>query len=358
MVFPLVSMMMVLMVSYTNRQTVLNNRILTSMLFWMMMAAVTLNIVFRDLHFIDTDDYLTIFYSMQSLSFTEVHRYLGGDYLYQSVSWLISRFTMEPRVYLGIMGLLFLVPFVKFITRLFEPWQTVVVLFAYINFPLFYNYSMNGIRQGIAMSLILWASTYYFLDKKGKVPYVLILLAPFFHWSGGVFAVMCLLLLKLNIKLRTLMIAWLAAAALLITGLNERLLGFAWAYIPKIDQYTSAYQIAAYGGKLNRTDFLLFSLVWIAVGLFMYYFVNRSETYQRIIKAYVIFNTAFLLLGFVAHSDRIAAYSWFLIPLLIFYPIVQAKKYSWLIAFAGVVGAFAVGWYTDVYQYYNLFHIF
>lgn len=39
-------------------------------------------------------------------------------------------------------------------------------------------------------------------------------------------------------------------------------------------------------------------------------------------------NVYFLLFGFIAYSNRIAAYSWFLIPIIIMYPLLKGEKYN------------------------------
>jgi hypothetical protein len=39
------------------------------------------------------------------------------------------------------------------------------------------------------------------------------------------------------------------------------------------------------------------------------------------LTAYVVFNALFLAFGFVAFSDRIASYSWFLAPMLLWRPL-------------------------------------
>jgi hypothetical protein len=48
--------------------------------------------------------------------------------------------------------------------------------------------------------------------------------------------------------------------------------------------------------------------------------------YERLFTAFLMLNGMFLLLGFVAFSDRIAAYSWILGPSLLWYPLCRLRS--------------------------------
>jgi hypothetical protein len=59
---------------------------------------------------------------------------------------------------------------------------------------------------------------------------------------------------------------------------------------------------------------------------YRYYCIDPR--YAELVKYYVAWNCVYLLFGFVAFADRLAGYSWFLVPILVWFPVLKREKYS------------------------------
>jgi hypothetical protein len=115
--------------------------------------------------------------------------------------------------------------------------------------------------------------------------------------------------------------------------------------IPKMDFYGTIGDGVNRSG--NRMDFFIFTVFGIFAGLFLYKYLFRDSKYEKLIKIYILFSSVFFLLGFIAYSDRIAAYSWFLLPIILWIPVFNQVKhrtmYSFLLLFSFVVVGFITG---------------
>lgn len=355
MVFAAASAIFILQIVHFNRLNTLNNKYNARLILFLLLLACSINVVYRDLMYTDTPVYINYFTEIGYLDFSQAAGNFSSEPLFVLISWLLAKVTEEPRVFLGVMWLLFVVPFYVYLKRIFTSWQLVVVLFTYLNFPFLYSYTTNGIRQGLSMIFIVLASTYFIKDERSKRMYVFMIISSLFHWSGLFFSIALFLLMKLNINLRMLVMIWGVGALLFITNTNKIIESFAMKFIPKLSQYTDSITLSHYSLDRNRIDFLLFSLLWIVASLFLYYFVHRDESYKKIIRIYLMFNIVFVLFGFVAYSDRVAGYSWFIIPLLVWYPIYNSKKYNSYLAYVAFALTITVGIVMGLYENYNLF---
>lgn len=141
------------------------------------------------------------------------------------------------------------------------------------------------------------------------------MLAPLFHITSLPISIVLLYFKWFNLKLRTALSLWVISIGLFVTNLNTKI--FSRLEYSLLETYTSESVYERYSA-VNRLDFLLFSILFTCLFLFLYNYTEDKATYNILIKLYLILNTYFLLLGFIAFNDRIAAYSWMLIPLILF----------------------------------------
>lgn len=306
--------------------TILNNNLYAKALTFFTLAIVLYRITFREI-IGDTLYYVYLFQGMFDISLSRALEFYKDDRLFLIFTWLFSQVTHSTEVFLCLMGSLFLLFFYKFLAKAFEPWQVLFVTVSYALYPFFYNYATNTIRQGLAISLILVALAYYLNDEKKWLKTIaLMVFACLFHWSAVPFAVILLVLKIFNIGIKKSIFFWLIMSFLYLFDLQLKIMASLTEFIPHFTVYGDTNMV---GVNLtgNRLDFYLFSLFFLLVGLYLYYFVHKEERYLKVIKTYILFNTVFLLIGFISYSDRLAAYSWFLIPVMIWIPILSKKKY-------------------------------
>lgn len=244
--------------------------------------------------------------------------------------------------------LLYVLLLKKIIDNIFLPWQMIFVFFAYLNFTFFYNYIFNVARQGFSMMFLLLAISIWLSKEKDVFFYISLIFSISFHISVLPAAIILILLKKIDFKLKTLLILWASLSLLFVTGTNRFILNIPFvSSMNFIQDYTSSDTIHYYGGETNSLKFYAFSAFFLALSLVLYRTIKMDtlieSTYLNIIKIYIALNSYFLMFGFVAFSDRVASYSWFLIPILIFYPILHKEKHSPMLLFTVVLATALIG---------------
>ncbi len=75
-----------------------------------------------------------------------------------------------------------------------------------------------------------------------------------------------------------------------------------------------------------RLDFIIYS--GVAVFLGYYYTVKKKFSdifYARLLNTYLIANTVWILMIYAAYTNRTAYLSWFIMPLVLIYPLLKAQ---------------------------------
>ena len=98
--------------------------------------------------------------------------------------------------------------------------------------------------------------------------------------------------------------------------------------IGNIDNRADAFENDDVYNTGFRIDFLLYSLV---PALFARYNINkmseRDSIYTQVYRAYILVNAVWVLLIRMPYTDRVAYLSWFMIPFLLLYPILNGLIY-------------------------------
>lgn len=349
-VFFVTIFILILLTSLPKPNTILNNGYNSSFLVFLLICSVTVNVVGREITS-DTTQYVNWFLNMKSLSWETARVLYPTDLLFFSLQWSLSRFTDSSLIFLFSVWFIFLVCFLIFLKRIFLPWQLSLVLFTYFCFGFFYSYTTVALRQGIALVFILLALSEIHRNASVKRVILFSAVASLFHWSAVPFGLILILFCFKQPRLKTLISIWLCSSILYILGLQEKIMKPIRSYLPMIDDYTASSIYDRYTGGVNRIDFLLFSAFWIIASLLLYKFLNKEIKYLSIIKVYISFNIVFIYMGFVAFSDRIAGYSWMLIPVLIWYPIVNNVKYRMPLTLVTVTIVLGLGVILGKYQF-------
>jgi hypothetical protein len=204
----------------------------------------------------------------------------------------------------------------------------------------FWSYGTNGLRNGLATSLVLlgmafsgqiWVMALLFLAASGCHKSVLL---PVFFFAAT----------ALYRNPRIYLVAYAGAVALsavaggvfqaLFTSLG--LLG---------DDRLSSYltgDISAAEGKFSSTgfrwDFLGYSLLPIAAGAYYIFKKNyRDPFYLRLFCTYVACNGVWVLVIRVPYTNRFAYLSWFMMGWVVVYPLLKERMFKNQWAKIGVV---------------------
>lgn len=313
-------------ISFFKPNTVINNKYNARVILFVLLIFTSIKV-----SLIESNDITDLYvYVNQLTSFSDVSlssAFLISEHepLFIILQWIIAQYTTSEIIFKVVIWILFSTLFLFSLKRMFFPGEVLIVFFSYTLYFIFFGYALNVMRQGLSISLLFIAISTFKNKKNSLVFYACIILAPLFHFSSIIFSTILFILRKKKISLKFTLVIWLLSAILFITDLNKVLLSSFLKFLP-YNTYFNSSAISFYGGA-NKIEFLLFSLLFVLFGLLISkYFIKGDNNYLLVIKIFILFNSIFLLSGFVAFADRIAAYSWMLIPLLIWIPIFNRER--------------------------------
>jgi hypothetical protein len=123
--------------------------------------------------------------------------------------------------------------------------------------------------------------------------------------------------------LKVLVGGWLAAMVLGLSGLAQ--LFVSRFHLTMVDTYSSTSAYESYGRTGLRLDFVAVSAVLATLTLVV---IKRWPTKEGewLGATFLGFNALYLLLGYVAFSDRLAVYSLILVPLAAWYALSTVQR--------------------------------
>lgn len=297
----------------------------------------------------DNNSLLTLFEALSEV------RWEPGFVTYQ---WLLASITTSNNIFIGVSMLFMWGLLIYALKRVISFNDVPLIIFGYLSLFYFYNFSMNVVRQGFAAPLILLMIVYLGNKHYWKAMGIF-LVALLFHTSAFI-AVILLFIKKMNLSLKFLCAIFGISSLLMLTGINQNLMSGVATIIGgsienSVTLYSSESMKSRYGGSVNRLDFLLFTTIWIIWALwFRNRFLKTDMFYNWLLKSYLGLSSVYILFGFIGYSDRMAAYAWFLIPILLFYPAIKMRSSNrrfWIIA--TMVISVVLFLYFDVFSLYK-----
>ncbi|HRH34501.1 MAG TPA: EpsG family protein [Catalimonadaceae bacterium] len=188
----------------------------------------------------------------------------------------------------------------------------------------FWAYGTNGIRNGMAASLFLMAMGF----EKNKIIMVAILaLAASFH-STTYIPIISLIAAYLHPKPKSFLIGWFAAIALslLFGGFWENLFANLGFDDDRTSYLTSTENAAEFSRTGFRWDFLLYSGTAVLSGWYFIFKRNFNDPFYNVLFCtYLLANSFWILVIRANFSNRFAYLSWFMLGLIIIYPLLKEK---------------------------------
>lgn len=185
----------------------------------------------------------------------------------------------------------------------------------------FVSYGSNTIRAGFGIALLLIA----FCAENRIIKTCLAIVAIGCQMSMLLPVVGYLTSLYVLKKHRWCEYIWVLF--LIITSLTSvvsdimNMFGFLDARIEEMANFDGSHDVYNVG---FRYDFLIYSLIPIIIARFNISRITKeSETYMIIYRTYLVINAVWLLLIRIPYTDRVAYLSWFMIPFLLLYPVLN-----------------------------------
>lgn len=243
-------------------------------------------------------------------------------------------------------AVIYIIPMFIVCKKLFKEYWFYAFLIFIVSFQ-FWPYGVNGIRNGMATSLFLLGVSFY----PKKVPVVIcFLIGTMFHQSL-LLPVAAFVMAFIFDKPKIFLYAWLAVIPLsLVAGsLFESLftaMGFA-------EDRLGAYLSGQGNGGAFRFDFLLYSASAVFAG---WYFIFKrgfkDKLYNNLYSTYLITNSFWILVIRANFSNRFAYLSWFMIGLIIIYPLLKERFYTRQYLVIGRVVFLYFGFTYFMYAFY------
>ncbi len=206
-----------------------------------------------------------------------------------------------------------------------------------------FTYATNGIRNGLACSILSIAIVSVAINKNAKsiLPILLSLVALSIHKSTilPIVSLIGALYIK-NHKFPFYF--WLFSIPVFLTvgnsvgnilsnlGFDDRMT----TYLNNTSSYAENYKTGF------RPDFLLYSAMPIILSYYVIFKKGiRDRTYEILINTYILSNAVWVMIMNISFSNRFAYLSWFLYPIVLAYPCLkmniwgkyQGKYAAWII---------------------------
>lgn len=270
-------------------------------------------------YFIDMVTYAAIFENIAAGNVMTLNEDVGFDFFIQSCAKI-----MTVEMFFLVCAIIYILPLWYLSKKWFnDNWFYAFLML--IGSLSFWAYGTNGIRNGLATSLFLLALV--FTERK-VILFAFLLLSCSIHKSMVLPSLAYVLTFVYNDP-KKYFLFWLSAIplSLALGGFWEIFfagLGFGderTAYLTSGNINEDEFSSTGF-----RWDFLLYSATGVFAG---YYFIIKKgftdKTYNRLLNTYLMVNGFWILIIRANFSNRFAYLSWFMLGLVIVYPLLKQK---------------------------------
>lgn len=248
------------------------------------------------------------------------------DALFYYFQWACAQ-VMDVQWFFLICEVLYVVPIIIACIRLLKNNAGLGLLFFLAAFS-FFSYATNGVRNGIATSLIVLAISLVRGGTFEKIMCIVIsLIAVNIHNSVSL-PVISMLACYIFKPKKALFYFWVAS--IFVSILFGSSVSNVFANLGFDDRLNEYITVDIDEDMFSRTgfrwDFLLYSSAPVIFG---YYILFKKKvcdpTYLLILGTYILSNSFWIMVIRAAYSNRFAFLSWFLYPLVLAYPLLRLK---------------------------------
>lgn len=244
----------------------------------------------------------------------------GKDTGFLLFSYICKLLGCSVNVYFIICAFFYLFPLYKVSKIVCGKYSFFLFLICVSSFS-FYNYGVNVIRSGIATSVLLLAIINY-KDKSLLFTYAFIGMS--IHISVLLPFVITLIVLYSKIKEKYCLLIW--GISIVLSPYVTDILKTFFLDIGFMEERASMYLTEEADSDVFskvgfRWDFVIYSALPIVIGIYCIFRKNiKNVFYLFLFKIYLLTNAIWILVCSVPYSDRFAYLSWFMMPVLVFYP--------------------------------------
>ncbi|WP_298392089.1 EpsG family protein [Flavobacterium sp.] len=253
---------------------------------------------------------------------------IAKDPLFEYFKYGIAK-TANAFVFFFLCAFFYVVPLYYFSKKVFKEFWFYNFFILVISFS-FWTYGTNGIRNGIATSLFLFGLS---RDKKSIALLILIastlvhksMLLPLFGYIATLF----------YNNSKTYFYFWLLCIPLsLVMGgfFTNFFMSVGIVEEQALSGYLGEFNQASEGVELKvgfRWDFLLYSSFGVLAGWYYVIKMNyKDQLYLQLLNIYLVCNAFWVLVIRANYSNRLAYLSWFMLGVIIIYPLLKNKFFN------------------------------
>lgn len=295
----------------------------------------------------DSGVYYHFFLILKALDVSDAVEYARFESLYTILNWLLRRLGDSSQFFFASILSLYMGGFVFAAHKVVGKSGAAFLVYSYALFPTFLYYGHNTIRQGLALVALLLG--YAYLRKGSRYAYGWLLLAPLWHGSAWVAVAVAAVHELMCYRVKSERIRWgLVSAALGLSiilaaeNFSQQISLALPELVPAVGD--RSYYLLADGASFYRTglrfDFFIFTALPLATALILR---RRAPTLSYSgsgwwLSLYLSLSCIYFWFSFIPYADRLAAFSWFLIPLIVFLQVREVGSRHLTIAFVVVVG--------------------
>lgn len=272
----------------------------------------------------DTSQYTNVFFN-----FIDDPIYgIKSDYGFYLLM-LFSKEYLNIYIFYIVCALLYVIPIYLVCKKYLDKYS----LFAFIMFVSsmsFWSFGINGVRNGLATSIFLLGI--YFYEKKWLMYSFMILslsfhksmILPFLAFLIAMKATNTFFLIRIWI---VLVIVSYVFGSQVETFMSDFLLNSQILEDKRVDTYFSDEIDGEFIDRRYRLDLIIYSGIAILLAYYYKYKKGFNDIfYNRIVNTYIIANAIWVLLIYAAFTNRIAYLSWFIMPLVLVYPLIKNEN--------------------------------
>ncbi len=257
-----------------------------------------------------------------------------GEWLFDNMMYFMKSFQLPVTYFFALVELFYIGCVLLACWRLFPNNTWLALLFCLASLG-FYSYGVNGIRNGMATSLVMLAIALFQRRKWEKViSVVLMFLALGVHRSVMLPIAAMFAATYLVRDTRWAMNFWLFSIVIsLVLGnyIGDFLAGL--GFDDRLSSYFKGQEDAEKMLQFSHTgfrfDFLLYSVMPIVM---TWYCTIKRNFHDRVFNVlavtYILSNSFWVMVIRAAYSNRFAYLSWFLYPLVIVYPLLRFNLWN------------------------------
>lgn len=187
----------------------------------------------------------------------------------------------------------------------------------------FFSYGTNGIRNGLACSLILLAFSYINGTKKDKIVAGILSFSAYNIHHSTALPIFCMIVSLLYRNTKMIYLFWVGSifVSAIAGGFVESIFS-GLGFDDRLDGYMHSTDDDMFSHIGFRWDFLFYSAMPIWLG--WYVVMNRkifNSQYLLLLHTYVLANAFWVMLIRASYSNRFAYLSWFMYPIVLAYPL-------------------------------------